>query len=252
MKLISWNVNGIRAVLNKGVFLNFVEKENPDLLCLQETKAHPEQVGLKLPQFPCHYWSAARKKGYAGTAVFSRIKPLSVSYGMKIDEQDQEGRLITLEFTDFFLVNVYTPNSARGLTGLDYRQKWDADFLGYLKKLEGTKPVLFCGDLNVAHTPMDLANPKENYNRTAGYTQVEIDAFTRLLNYGFLDSFREFNKEGGNYTWWSYMFNARAKNIGWRLDYFLISPSLRPRLKDSFILKEVGGSDHCPVGIVLE
>ncbi len=252
MKLISWNVNGIRAVINKGFFLNFIEKEDPDVLCLQETKAHPSQVSLELEQYPFRYWNSAQKKGYSGTAVFSRIKPLSVSEGMKLREHDREGRMLTLEFDHFFLVNAYVPNSARGLTGLDYRQRWDRDFLNYLKKLGEKKPVVLCGDLNVAHTPKDLANPRQNYNQTAGYTQVEIDGFQRYLSYGLIDSFREFNREGGNYTWWSYMFQARARNIGWRLDYFLVSPSLKPKLKDSFILREVLGSDHCPVGIVLE
>jgi exodeoxyribonuclease III len=251
MKIISWNVNGIRAALKKG-FLDFVKTEKPDILCLQETKAHPDQVDEMLKNYEHHYWNSAEKKGYSGTVVFSKIKPLSVMYGTDTENHKGEGRIIALEYDDFYLVNVYTPNSGRGLLRLDYRQEWDKNFLKYLKKLEKKKPVILCGDLNVAHTDIDLKNAKSNYNKTAGYTQVEIDGFENYLKAGFIDTFREFNKEPGNYTYWSYMFNARAKNVGWRIDYFVMSPSLRERLKNSFILPKVMGSDHCPVGVELE
>lgn len=251
IKIISWNVNGIRAALKKG-FLSFVEKENPDILCLQETKAHPDQVDEMLKNYEHHYWNSAEKKGYSGTAVFSRIKPLSVMYGKDTENHRGEGRIITLEFDGYFLVTVYTPNSGRGLTRLDYRQEWDKRFLKYLLELEDKKPVIVCGDLNVAHTDIDLANAKSNYNKTAGYTQQEIDGLERYFKHGFVDTFREFNKEPGNYTYWSYMFNARKKNIGWRIDYFLVSKKLKSKVKEAFILKEVMGSDHCPVEIEIE
>ncbi len=251
-KLVSWNVNGIRAVMKKS-FFELVKKENPDILCIQETKAHPDQVDQKLSQHQYHYWNSAEKAGYAGTAVFSKIGPLSVTYnfGEKENHKD-EGRIITLEFEDYYLVNVYTPNSGRGLTRLKYREEWDKLFLNYVKHLEKKKPVVICGDLNVAHTEIDLANPKENYNKTAGYTQVEIDEFQRLVDAGYIDSFREFNKEKGQYTFWSYMFNARKKNIGWRIDYFLVSEKLKHKLKDAFILSTIMGSDHCPIGLELK
>jgi len=246
MKIISWNVNGIRACIKKGC-LDFFKEVNADILCIQETKAHPDQVDKILKKYDHHFWSSAEKKGYSGTAIFSKIKPLSVDYGTK--EQQKEGRVITLEFDKFYLVNVYAPNSGRGLPRLVYRQEWDQNFLAYLKKLD--KTIIICGDLNVAHTEIDLANPKSNYNKTAGYTQMEIDGLDRLLNSGFIDTFREFDKEPGNYTYWSYMFNARKKNIGWRIDYFLISKKLRSMLKKSFILPKIMGSDHCPIGIEL-
>ncbi len=249
VKIISWNVNGIRAVMKKG-FFDFVNKEYPDFLCIQETKAHPDQVDKKLSQYSYHFWNSAEKKGYAGTAIFSKIEPVSVHYnfGEKENHKD-EGRIITLEFKDFYLVNVYVPNSGRGLDRLRYRKEWDKLFLHYVKNLEKKKSVIICGDLNVAHTEIDLANPKENYNKTAGFTQVEIDGFEDLLKAGYIDSFREFNKDKGHYTFWSYMFNARKKNIGWRIDYFLVSEKLRDRLKEAFILPKVMGSDHCPVGV---
>jgi exodeoxyribonuclease III len=250
MKLISWNVNGIRAVLKKG-FEEFVKLEKPDILCLQETKAHPDQVDEMLQDYEHHYWNSAEKKGYSGTAIFSKIKPLSVHYGNDTVNHQGEGRIIALEFEKYFLVTVYTPNSGRGLVRLEYRQEWDRNFLRYLKKLEETKPVIVCGDLNVAHTDIDLKNAKANYNKTAGYTQQEIDGIQAYFDAGFIDTFREFNKEPGNYTYWSYMFSARTKNIGWRIDYFLISPALRAGLEDAFILKDVLGSDHCPVGVRL-
>jgi len=251
MKILSWNVNGIRAALKKG-FLDFVKKEDPDILCLQETKAQKEQVELNLEKYLHHYWNSADKRGYSGTAIFSKIKPLNVSYDMGIEEHDKEGRVITLEFEDFYLVTVYTPNSKRGLVRLEYRKRWDKDFFNYLKKLEEKKPVVFSGDLNVAHTEIDLANPKSNYNKTAGYTQKEIDGLQNYFDNGFVDTFREFDQNPGMYTWWSYMFNSREKNIGWRIDYFCVSENLKERIKDSFILSDVLGSDHCPVGIILE
>lgn len=251
MKIISWNVNGIRAILNKG-FMEFIEQEVPDLICIQETKAHPSQVEISLPNYGHHFWNAAEKKGYSGTAIFSKIKPLSVTYGMNVPEHDQEGRIITVELKDYFLVNVYVPNSGRGFPHLIYRHEWDQDFLNYLKQLELKKPVIVCGDLNVAHRPIDLTNPDENYNKTAGYTQIEIDGFENFINSGFIDSFRQFNQQGGNYTYWSYMFNARQRNIGWRIDYFLLSKLLQENLANAFILPKVTGSDHCPIGIVLK
>ncbi len=245
MKIVSWNVNGIRACVKKG-FLDFVEKEKPEILCLQETKAHPEQVDEMLHDYEHHYWNSAEKKGYSGTAVFSKVKPVSVTYGDEPMDDDQ-GRVIAVEYEEFVLVNVYTPNSKRGLVGLDRREKWDKRFRKYLKTFD--KPVIVCGDLNVAHTEIDLANPKPNYNKNAGYTQKEIDGLENYFKDGFKDSFRMFNKEPGQYTWWSYMFNARAKNIGWRIDYFLVKGV---GLKDAFILPKVMGSDHCPIGIVLK
>lgn len=248
MKILSWNVNGIRSVLKKG-FVDIAKKSDANIFCIQETKAHPDQVDTNLPMFGHHFWSSAEKKGYAGTAVFSKIKPLRVNEGMNTPEHNSEGRLLTIEFDAFFLVNVYVPNSGRELIRLKYREKWDNDFLAYLKDIEKKKPVIVCGDFNVAQTAKDLANPEANYNKTAGYTQKEIDGFERLIRAGFIDTFREFNTDKGQYTFWSYMFNARKKNIGWRIDYFLISASLRKKLKSAFILNNVMGSDHCPVGI---
>jgi len=252
LKILSWNVNGIRAVLKKE-FLNFVQSEKPEILCIQETKAHPSQVDEKFADYEHHFWNSAEKKGYAGTAIFSKIKPISVRYNLGAKENHkEEGRIITVEFKDFYLVNVYTPNSGRGLDRLRYRAEWDQLFLNYVLKLEKKKPVVICGDLNVAHTDIDLANPKSNYNKTAGYTQVEIDGIQRLLDAGYIDSFRAFVKEKGHYTFWSPMFNARARNVGWRIDYFLVSKKLQGKLNNSFILPTVMGSDHCPVGLELE
>ena len=250
MKIISWNVNGIRAVMKKG-FPDFVKKYDPDILCLQETKAHPDQVDELLHDYEHHFWNSADKKGYSGTAIFSKIKPLNVSYGGGIDVGDTEGRIVTAEFDEFFLVNVYTPNSKRGLARLDYRQEWDKLFFNYLKELEKSKPVITCGDLNVAHTEIDLKNPKTNH-KNAGFTKEERKGFTNYLNNGFIDTFREFTKEGGHYTWWSYMFQARKKDIGWRIDYFCISKILRKCLINSTILKTILGSDHCPIMIEIE
>jgi exodeoxyribonuclease III len=248
MKLLSWNVNGIRAALKAG-FLDFVKKDQPDILCIQETKAQEEQVSLTLPGYQ-QYWSSADKKGYSGTATFTKKKPLAVTFGIGMDNHDREGRLITAEYPDFFLVNVYAPNAQHGLPRLDYKRQWDKDFLAFIKKLEKKKPVIFCGDLNVAHQEIDLANPKEN-RRNAGFTDEERADFSKALSAGFVDTFREFHKEGGQYTWWTYRFNARKRNIGWRIDYVVMSQRLRPRLKDAFILKDVTGSDHCPVGVLL-
>ena len=245
MKFISWNVNGIRAVIKKG-FYDFVEHYNPDILCLQEIKANKEQVDLKLDSYPYQYWNSAEKKGYSGTSIFSKIKPINEMYGIGIEEHDQEGRVITLEFEDYYLVTVYTPNSKRELLRLEYRQRWDSDFLKFVKSLESKKPVIFCGDLNVAHKEIDLKNPKTNH-RNPGFTDEERSSFDNIVNAGFIDTFREFNNDGGHYTWWSYMFQARQKDIGWRIDYFCISESLKSYLKDAYILKDVLGSDHAPV-----
>ena len=251
-KLISWNVNGIRAAIRKG-FIQFVEEYKPDILCLQETKAWPEQVELDLPQYLHQFWNSAEKKGYSGTAVFSKIKPVDVTYGLDIPVHDNEGRVITVEFADYYLVNVYTPNSKRDLTRLPYRyKKWDPDFLDYVCSLEKSKPAIFCGDLNVAHMEIDLANPKTNKTTksspgNAGFTDKEREGFDNILKRGYIDTFREFNTKGGYYSWWSYRANARERNIGWRIDYFCLSLKLRPALKNAVILPEVMGSDHAPV-----
>ncbi len=249
MKFISWNVNGIRSVLKQG-FEDFVKKYKPDVLCLQETKTpgEPTEIGLKEYH---HYWSHAQKAGYAGTAIFTKTKPGAVKEGVGIAKHDEEGRTLTLEFKDFYLVNVYVPNAKRDLSRLDYRIKeWNVDFLKYLKKLEEKKPVVFCGDLNVAHKEIDLTYPKANV-KNHGFTPEERAGFEAIVKAGFIDTFREFEKEGGHYSWWSCFNNCRARNIGWRIDYFMISPELKPRLKEAFILKEVLGSDHCPIGMVL-
>lgn len=249
MKLISWNVNGLRAILRKN-FLNYLAEENPDILCLQETKCTPDQVEQLWPAHYTTYWNTAEKKGYSGTALFSKTRPLNVTCGINHTDHDREGRVLTAEFPDFHLVNVYVPNSQRELTRLAYRQQWDRDFLAYLKNLERTKPVIWCGDLNVAHTEIDLANPKANM-KNHGFTPEERAGFSANLAAGFLDTFREFETAGGHYTWWSPMSGARVRNIGWRLDYFLLSAKLRPRLQTAFIHPAVLGSDHCPVGITL-
>jgi exodeoxyribonuclease-3 len=250
MKLISWNVNGLRAVIKRN-FLEFLQAERPDILCLQETKCTPDDVEQLWPAHYQAYWNSAKKRGYAGTAIFIQDRPASVEPHIGIAEHDQEGRVLTAETGDFFLVNVYVPNSKRDLSRLPYRQQWDRDFLAYLKKLEKRKPVIICGDMNVAHTEIDLANPKSNV-RNHGFTIEERNGFTALIEGGFVDTLREFEKGGGHYTWWSVMSGARARNIGWRLDYFLISKRLRPRLKSARILSKVFGSDHCPVEIVLD
>ncbi len=249
MKLISWNVNGLRAVLKKN-FLEFLAAEAPDVLCLQETKCHPDDVEPAWPAELATHWNWAEKKGYSGTAILSKVAPIAVTRGIGHADHDNEGRVLTAEFAKFHLVNVYVPNSQRELTRLPYRLQWDRDFLAYLKKLEKTKPVIVCGDLNVAHTEIDLANPKSNM-KNHGFTPEERAGFTTLVDAGFVDTFREFEKGGGHYTWWSPMMGARKRNVGWRIDYFLISAALRPKLKKAFIRPEVMGSDHCPVGIEL-
>jgi len=252
MKLVSWNVNGVRAALKKGL-LEFMETSDADAICLQEAKAHPGDVQhIVWPRGYEMHWNPAVKKGYSGTVTFTRQKPLSVSLGIGLPAHDGEGRVLTTEFPDFFLLNVYQPNSQRGLTRLDYRVKeWDPAFLAYLRKLDKKKPVIFCGDLNVAHTELDLANPKTN-RRNAGFTDEERTSFSTLLGSGFVDTLREFEKGPGQYTWWSLMANCRARNIGWRVDYFVVSERLRTSLKRAFILPEVLGSDHCPVGLELK
>ena len=249
MKIISWNVNGLRAVLRKN-FLAYLAEENPDILCLQETKCTPDQVEQLWPTHYTTYWNTAEKKGYSGTALFTKTRPLNVTCGIAHADHDREGRVLTAEFPDFYLVNVYVPNSKRELTRLAYRQQWDRDFLAYLKNLERTKPVIACGDLNVAHTEIDLANPKANM-KNHGFTPEERAGFSAHLAAGFIDTFREFEPAGGHYTWWSPLSGARARNIGWRIDYFLLSAQLRPRLQQAFIRPAVLGSDHCPVGIKL-
>lgn len=247
MKLISWNVNGIRACVKNG-FLDFFTKENADVFCIQETKIQEEQIPFKLDGYHA-YWNFAEKKGYSGTAVFSKNEPINVTYGIGREEHDQEGRVITLDYETFYLVTVYTPNSQRGLARLDYRIKWEDDFLAYLKKLETSKPVIFCGDLNVAHQEIDLKNPKTN-RKNAGFTIEERDRFGKVLENGFIDTFRFFYPQQKDaYTWWSYMFNARANNAGWRIDYFCVSAGLKDRLKNALIYSDVYGSDHCPVGL---
>ena len=247
MKLVSWNVNGLRAVLKKN-FLEFLDAEKPDILCLQETKCTPDQVEQLWPASYSTFWNCAEKKGYSGTAIFTKTRPIKVTPHLGLAEHDREGRVLTAEFADFFLVNVYVPNSKRELERLPYRQQWDTDFLKFLKQLERNKPVICCGDFNVAHEEMDLANPKANlYNH--GFTAEERAGFSAFIKAGLVDTFREFEKGGGHYTWWSPMSGARARNVGWRLDYFLVSQMLRPQLKTAFIRAKVGGSDHCPVGI---
>jgi exodeoxyribonuclease-3 len=250
MKLISWNVNGIRSILGKGL-VDYLEKEKPDILCLQETKARPEQVPHQFEGYEV-FWNAAQRPGYSGTAILTRKKPHSVSNGIGRPEHDTEGRVITADFGDFFLVNVYTPNSQRELTRLDYRtREWTPAFLAHLVELQKTKPVVFCGDMNVAHKEIDLARPREN-TRNAGFTLEEREAFDTILGGGFLDTFRLFEPGGGNYTWWSYQNGARDRNIGWRIDYFCASEGLRGALKNAFIQPSVPGSDHCPVGLEMD
>lgn len=247
MKLISWNVNGLRACLNKG-FMDFFRREQADMFALQETKMQRGQAVLDLPDYE-EYWNSADKKGYSGTAVFTKQKPLSVSYDLGIDEHDHEGRVITLEYPEFYLVNCYTPNSKQELARLDYRMQWEDDFLRYIKSLDDKKPVILCGDLNVAHQEIDIKNPKSNINN-AGFTPQERDKFTALLNAGFTDSFRHLYPDTtGAYTWWSYMFNARANNAGWRIDYFVVSERIKDKIRECTIYADIQGSDHCPVGL---
>ena len=250
MKLISWNVNGLRACVGKG-FKDFFDAEDADIFCVQETKLQEGQIDLDLPCYH-QYWNYAEKKGYSGTAIFTKEEPISVTYGIGVEEHDHEGRVITLEFPEFYMITVYTPNSQDGLARLDYRMKWEDDFLAYIKKLEKHKPVIFCGDLNVAHNDIDLKNPKSNH-KNAGFTDEEREKFTIITQSGLIDTFRYFYPDLEEaYSWWSYRFHAREKNIGWRIDYFVVSESLKDRLQDAVIYKAVLGSDHCPVGLVLK
>lgn len=254
MKLISWNVNGIRAIAKKS-FFDHLETLQSDILCLQETKAQDDQVAETLSTLDgFHIYShSAERKGYSGTAILSKMPAINVSFGIGIDEHDKEGRVITAEFSDFYLVNVYVPNSGSELLRLEYRQEWDKAFFDFLKNLEKTKPVIVCGDMNVAHKPIDIARPKANYNKTAGFMQEEIDGMDRYTQGGFIDTFRALYPEKTEmYSWWSYRGGARAKNIGWRIDYFLVSESLQQSVKEAFIYPEIDGSDHCPVGIEIQ
>ena len=249
MKLISWNVNGLRACMEKG-FLDFFKTVDADIFCVQESKLQEGQISLELEGY-YQYWNYAEKTGYSGTALFTKRKPLEVTYGIGVEKHDTEGRVITAEFEDMYVVTVYTPNSQRELTRLDYRMEWEEAFLAYLKKLEQKKPVVFCGDLNVAHQEIDLKNPKSN-RHNAGFTDEERACFTRLMENGFIDTFRYFYPDKTEaYSWWSYMFKAREKNAGWRIDYFVVSRSLAGRLEDAAIHSEVMGSDHCPVELRL-
>lgn len=250
MKFISWNVNGIRACMTKG-FMDFFKEVDADIFCLQETKLQAGQIEMDLEGYH-QYWNYAEKKGYSGTAIFTKKEPISVAYGLGIEEHDKEGRVITLEFDDFYFITVYTPNSQTELARLSYRMTWEDDFKKYLKKLEEKKPVIFCGDLNVAHKEIDLKNPKTN-RKNAGFTDEERAKFTELVNDGFIDTFRYFYPEmEGIYSWWSYRFKAREKNAGWRIDYFMVSDSLKDRLESAKIHTEIYGSDHCPVELVLK
>ncbi len=263
MKIYSWNVNGIRAVINKGAFQDFIKKHDPDILCLQETKAQQGQAVIDLPKYE-EFWNSADKKGYSGTAIFTKLKPLDVTSGFPddfakkynfIDEQTRdaakEGRVLTAEFDKFYLVTVYTPNAKDDLSRIPLRKEhWDPAFLAYCKELEKNKPVIFCGDLNVAHTPDDLARPKENEGKK-GYTEEERQGFQKFVDAGFLDTFRIFTKGNGHYTWWTHWANARARNVGWRIDYVLVSESLKSKVKGANIHADVMGSDHCPVSVEL-
>lgn len=257
-KLISWNVNGLRAVVKKG-FESFLNREQPDVLCLQETKLSQELADQSVfSDYPHSYWNCAAKKGYSGTALLSKVKPLSIKYGLGIEKHDNEGRVITAEFKDYFIVTVYTPNSQghdenKRPKRLDYRTKeWDEDFLAYVKSLESQKPVIFCGDLNVAHKEIDLSNPKQN-RKNAGFTDEERARFDAILEAGFVDSFRWLYPDATQcYSWWSYRGGARSRNVGWRLDYFCVSEALVPKIEDALIMDQVEGSDHCPVALLIK
>ncbi|WP_294706874.1 exodeoxyribonuclease III [uncultured Fusobacterium sp.] len=250
MKLISWNVNGLRAAVQKG-FLDYFNQEDADIFCLQETKLQAGQIDLELNGYH-QYWNYAEKKGYSGTAIFTKKEPISVTYGLGIEEHDKEGRVITLEFENFFMITVYTPNSQEALARLDYRMKWEDDFRAYLLKLNEIKPVIVCGDLNVAHQEIDLKNPKTN-RKNAGFSDEEREKMGKLLDSGFIDTFRYFYPElTGAYSWWSYRFNARKNNAGWRIDYFLVSERLKDSLENAEIHKDILGSDHCPVVLKLK
>lgn len=249
MKFISWNVNGLRACVQKG-FLDIFKELDADIFCLQETKLQEGQINLELSGYH-QYWNYAEKKGYSGTAIFTRKEPLSVFYGLGIEEHDKEGRVITLEFDNFYFITLYTPNSQNELARLNYRMEWEKAFLAYIKKLEETKPVIFCGDLNVAHQEIDLKNPKTN-RRNAGFTDEERNCFSQLLDAGFIDTYRYFYPDTeGVYSWWSYRFKAREKNAGWRIDYFVVSEGLKEQLASASIHTEILGSDHCPVELVI-
>jgi len=264
MKIYSWNVNGIRAVDKKGALAEFITKEQPDVICFQETKAHETQLDLEFPEYE-KYWNSAKKAGYSGTAIWTKVAPLSVAYGLpddlitqyKLDgdaygDPSNEGRVISVEFENFYLVTVYTPNSKGDLSRLELRHKqWDPAFLDYMKQLETKKPVLFCGDLNVAHAEIDLANPKPNVGKH-GFTIEEREGFDNVLAAGFVDTFRIFNQDGGNYTWWTHWANARARNVGWRIDYFLASAGIKDQIESAAIHPAVMGSDHCPVSVTLQ
>ncbi len=249
MKFISWNVNGFRACLTKG-FEEFFKEVDADFFCIQETKMQPGQAEFETPDYH-QYWYSAEKKGYSGTAIFAKKEPLSVSYGLGIEEHDHEGRAITLEYEDFYLLCVYTPNAQRELARLSYRMEWEDALREYMKALDSKKPVIYCGDLNVAHEEIDLKNPKTNHF-SAGFSDEERGKFTELLEAGFKDTFRSLYPEEVKYSWWSYMYGARAKNVGWRIDYFVVSDRILGKVKDSFILNEIMGSDHCPVGIEID
>ena len=249
MKFISWNVNGFRACLTKG-FEDFFKETDADFFCIQETKMQPGQAEFETPGYH-QYWYSAEKKGYSGTAIFAKKEPLSVSYGLGIEEHDHEGRAITLEYEDFYLLCVYTPNAQRELARLSYRMEWEDALREYMKSLDSKKPVIYCGDLNVAHEEIDLKNPKTNHF-SAGFSDEERGKFTELLNSGFKDTFRNLYPEEVKYSWWSYMYGARAKNVGWRIDYFVVSDRIMDNVEDSFNLNEIMGSDHCPVGIEID
>lgn len=250
MRFVSWNVNGIRACVKKG-FLEYFNEVQADIFCIQESKLQEGQINLELPGY-YQYWNYAEKKGYSGTAVFTKDEPIDVQYGMGIEKHDTEGRMITLEFDKFYLVTVYTPNAQNELARIDYRIEWEEDFRNYLKTLENTKPVIVCGDLNVAHQEIDLKNPKTNQN-SAGFSKQERGQFQALIDAGFIDTYRYFYKDvTGAYSWWSYRFRSREKNAGWRIDYFLVSQNLKPFLKDAKIHSEILGSDHCPVELEIE
>ena len=254
LHLVNWNVNGIRSIIKKD-FVESVNQMAPDVFCMQETKAGTEDVKSALellPGYNVYINSSKARKGYSGTVIMSKEEPMQVTYDMGVEEHDQEGRVITAEYPTYFVVTVYTPNSGEGLARLDYRERWDKEFTHYLSWLAQRKPVIACGDFNVAHQPIDIARPKENYNKSAGYTQREIDGFTRLLEAGFVETFRRFYPEEVKYTYWNYMFNARAKNVGWRIDYFLVSESIIGKVKDAMIYNEHHGSDHCPVALKIE
>jgi exodeoxyribonuclease III len=254
LHLVNWNVNGIRSIIKKD-FIKDIRAMNPDILCLQETKAAQEEVKSALellPDYKVFVNCSKARKGYSGTAILTKVAPKEVTCDMNLEEHDQEGRVMTAEFPEFFLVTVYVPNAGDGLKRLDYREKWDNDFRNYLVSLQQKKPVIACGDFNVAHQPIDIARAKENYNKAAGYTQVEIDGFTKLLSAGFVDTFRRFYPEEVKYTYWNYLFNARSRNVGWRIDHFLVSETLMPKVKDAAIYNEYLGSDHCPVALRID